>query len=375
MANVQVREFKHEIAGTELSLKTIDLDGEIMFVGKDVAGAMGYKNANDALTKHIDDEDKVRIKNLTLPSEMLGSDIASKLGIKQGRTDNVILINESGLYSLIFSSQKEEAKIMKRWVTKEVLPSIRRYGSYTLGEENLPQELREEHQRNVQKSVKEITEKYNKVLAENEELKSDIKELKEEKKELREDIKWLKVEKREVDKKNEILTSSVASLTDMANNYKKEKNEITKIASAFFVSYGEEDETGYALGTYEAAAVITDHINNTSGIPYYAIDNARVLQALYRMEYIERKPSTTGYRVIENDKTFGKLINARKFHNQSANNKKPHFTEDGINALAREIVIDDINYNGYRLNQDQCDAIIDAMNKFHGVFVHRIMPD
>jgi prophage antirepressor-like protein len=84
-----------------------------MFVGKDVAKALGYKNPNDALSKHVDDEDKGVAKRDTL-----------------GGRQKMLLINESGLYALILASKLEQAKAFKRWVTSEVLPQIRMTGGY-----------------------------------------------------------------------------------------------------------------------------------------------------------------------------------------------------------------------------------------------------
>ena len=86
-----------------------------MFVGKDVAQALGYCNTRDALNKHVDAEDKGVAKCDTL-----------------GGGQNLVFINESGLYSLILSSKLPQAKAFKRWVTSEVLPSIRRTGRYEL---------------------------------------------------------------------------------------------------------------------------------------------------------------------------------------------------------------------------------------------------
>ncbi|HHC9267408.1 TPA: BRO family protein, partial [Staphylococcus aureus] len=83
------------------------------FIGKDVADILGYANGRDALSKHVDEEDK------------LTSQIATA-----GQNRNVTIINESGLYSLIFSSKLENAKRFKRWVTSEVLPTLRRTGTY-----------------------------------------------------------------------------------------------------------------------------------------------------------------------------------------------------------------------------------------------------
>ena len=89
--------------------------GETFFVGKDVAEALGYKNTADALTRHVEDEDKGVVKHDTL-----------------GGAQTMTIINESGLYSLILSSKLEQAKAFKRWVTSEVLPLIRQTGTYTI---------------------------------------------------------------------------------------------------------------------------------------------------------------------------------------------------------------------------------------------------
>ena len=86
-----------------------------MFVGKDVATALGYTNTNKALSDHVDKDD------LTKRYPIFDS---------MGRRQLVILINESGLYSLIFSSKLPQAKAFKRWVTSEVLPQIRMTGGY-----------------------------------------------------------------------------------------------------------------------------------------------------------------------------------------------------------------------------------------------------
>ncbi|MCY1585623.1 phage antirepressor [Staphylococcus pettenkoferi] len=97
----------------ELPVRTLTVNEEPFFVGKDVAGILGYSNTRDALYRHVDGEDKDVVKLDTL-------------GGKQSQT----IINESGLYSLIFSSKLESAKRFKRWVTSEVLPAIRKHGIY-----------------------------------------------------------------------------------------------------------------------------------------------------------------------------------------------------------------------------------------------------
>ena len=108
-----LRTFNHEMFG---QVRTMTNDrGETCFVGKDVAEALGYKNTADAIIKHVDKEDR--------------STIAIRDSAYETRA---VVINESGLYSLVLSSKLEQAKAFKRWVTSEVLPLIRQTGTYSL---------------------------------------------------------------------------------------------------------------------------------------------------------------------------------------------------------------------------------------------------
>ena len=98
-------------------VRTMEINGEPYLVGKDVAEILGYSNTRDALTKHVDSEDK------------------NTVAICDGKGNpNQTVINESGLYSLILSSKLPKAKEFKRWVTSEVLPSIRKHGAYAVDE-------------------------------------------------------------------------------------------------------------------------------------------------------------------------------------------------------------------------------------------------
>ena len=101
-------------------MRTLTIDGEPWFVGKDVAQVLGYNNTRDALNRHIDTEDK-RVSGITTPSG----------------TQEMTIINESGLYSLILSSKLPGAKKFKRWVTSEVLPTIRKTGGFFHGSKEL----------------------------------------------------------------------------------------------------------------------------------------------------------------------------------------------------------------------------------------------
>ena len=107
---MKVEVFKNEQFG---EIRVLEKGGEPWFVGKDVAEMLGYSNSRDALKKHIDEEDKGVAKCDTLRGRQI-----------------LTIINESGLYSLILSSKLAEAKKFKRWVTNEVLPTIRRHGAY-----------------------------------------------------------------------------------------------------------------------------------------------------------------------------------------------------------------------------------------------------
>ncbi|PZK73782.1 phage antirepressor [Staphylococcus aureus] len=101
----------------ELPVRTLTVDNEPYFVGKDVAEILGYSNTRDALSKHVDEVDKEILTSRNTTLENLPN---------RGLT----AVNESGLYSLIFSSKLESAKRFKRWVTSDVLPAIRKHGIY-----------------------------------------------------------------------------------------------------------------------------------------------------------------------------------------------------------------------------------------------------
>lgn len=107
MQDLQIFKFDNQ------NVRTMTIDEEPYFVGKDVATILGYSNSRKALIDHVDDEDKGVTKCDTL-----------------GGAQNLAVINESGLYSLIISSKLPTAKKFKHWVTSEVLPAIRQHGAY-----------------------------------------------------------------------------------------------------------------------------------------------------------------------------------------------------------------------------------------------------
>ena len=143
-------------------IRTVTIDNEPWFVGKDVAESLGYSKARNAISAHVSDEDKKDAPIQGTP----------------GGTQNMTIINESGLYALIFGSKLDSAKRFKHWVTSEVLPSIRKHGMYAVDElVNNPEllikvatELKEEREKNrelentvheMNKTIGELTPKAN----------------------------------------------------------------------------------------------------------------------------------------------------------------------------------------------------------------------
>ena len=115
------------------SVRTLAIDGEPYVVGKDVAEILGYSNYKDAIARHVDEEDKRVIQRSdfttlenNLPKEVFPVNFIDATIPNRGLT----VINESGVYALVFGSKLPNAKKFKRWVTSEVLPAIRKTGSY-----------------------------------------------------------------------------------------------------------------------------------------------------------------------------------------------------------------------------------------------------
>lgn len=106
----EIKVFTNEDFGT---IRTIEIEGEPWFVGKDVAQRLGYRDTSDALKNHVDDEDKL-----------------TRCFTDSGQSREMYIINESGLYSLVLSSKLESARKFKRWITSEVIPQIRKTGAY-----------------------------------------------------------------------------------------------------------------------------------------------------------------------------------------------------------------------------------------------------
>ena len=130
-------------------VRTLTIDGNPWFVGKDVAEILGYERADNAIRNHVDEEDKGVVKHDTL-----------------GGVQNLAIINESGVYALIFGSKLPTAKKFKRWVTSEVLPSIRHTGGYGIDNTLSPElQVLIQHERMMQEQKKQLDAVQNKVEA------------------------------------------------------------------------------------------------------------------------------------------------------------------------------------------------------------------
>lgn len=122
MKDLQLFNFENQ------QVRTLKINDEPYFVGKDVANILGYADSTRAINQHVDKEDR---KSLSYKAS---GDLVPSLWEKKNDFSNKVLITESGVYSLIFGSQQPNAKRFKRWVTSEVLPAIRKHGAYMTDE-------------------------------------------------------------------------------------------------------------------------------------------------------------------------------------------------------------------------------------------------
>ena len=126
-------------------IRLIEKDGQIYFVGKDIAEKLGYLNPQKAIRDHISNDDKL-----------------TERFVLSGQNRNITIINESGFYSLILSSKLPTAKQFKHWVTSEVLPSIRKTGGYSLAHTistDLKESLKTDMEQMVEEYLREIETK------------------------------------------------------------------------------------------------------------------------------------------------------------------------------------------------------------------------
>lgn len=192
-------EFKNEEFG---AVRTVIINNEPCFMGRDVAEALGYKNTKDALKNHVDLEDKID-----------GVAIHDPIG----REQKAVFINESGLYSLVFGSKLETAKKFKRWVTSEVLPTIRKTGGY----QRLPKSYSE-----ALEQLLENVKKNDVLMLENKKQEQIINEL-----------------KPKADYTDIILKSKeLVNINQIAKDYGMTAKQLNKLLHSFKIQYKQNDQ-------------------------------------------------------------------------------------------------------------------------------------
>ena len=206
--NMQI--FENEQFG---KIRTVEIDGSVWFVGKDAAKSLGYSNTRKALSDHVDDEDKR--DGVTIRDPI-------------GRLQNPLMINESGIYSLIFGSHLAIAKSFKRWITSEVIPSIRKHGAY------ITDELLEEIAAN-----KEAAEKL-------------FRELKEEKAKSRELEEELEASEPKCEFYDNVLQAeNLLPMTLIAKDYGMSATRLNSMLYAFGVQYKTHSGTWVLYAPYQ----------------------------------------------------------------------------------------------------------------------------
>lgn len=209
----EIKVFENEQFG---EIRTVTIDGQPWFVGKDVASILGYKDTSDALKKHVDSEDKL-----------------SRRFADSGQTRAMYIINESGLYSLIISSKLPSAKQFKRWVTSEVLPSIRKYGAYATEETLNRVEGDTEEAEKLFRMLREEKQRSKDIANQNEKLITEIHRLNEENTALAEVVNFVNAYSNDGD--NLITISEIAAAYRMTA---AEFNRMLAILGIQYKAYG-----------------------------------------------------------------------------------------------------------------------------------------
>lgn len=247
-------------------VRILELEGKPYFVGKDVAEVLGYSNTREALKYHVDSEDKIH-----------GVAIRDSIG----REQRPVLIDESGIYSLIFSSKLESAKKFKRWVFKEVLPDIRKYGMY----------INDDFAKAIIDNPQEAREEMSKYFNESQRLKEIVKSLQEENSRL----KQAEVDLLEVENKLEFLQDRPEN-TDWKTEANKRVRQLTpKITGFVKQNFGQAWNEVYREMLYsENINIKAKHTRRLKkmemdNIPKSTIDNTKIIDTIGTdIEYVDK---------------------------------------------------------------------------------------
>ena len=278
-------------------VRVIEKNGEVYFIGKDIANILGYSNSRKALLDHVDEEDKMVSRIVT-----------------SGQNRNMIIINESGLYSLIFSSKLDKSKEFKRWVTKEVLPDIRKYGMY----------INDSFIKTIIDNPQSAREEMLKYFNESQRLQKVVKDLEQENDMLRE-------------LENEVgnLESKIELLSNKPNNsdWKKEANKrvrqlTPKLTSIIYPNFGKAWNEVYREMLYsENINIKSKHTRRlkrmeNNNVSQSEINNTTILDTIGTdVEYI--------------DKMFNAIYNLeqRNINSENSFNEKPFYDSGNFSGL------------------------------------------
>lgn len=288
-----IKKFNYE----DNKVRVVEKNGEIYFVGKDIANILGYTNSRKALLDHVDEEDKLVSRIVTA-----------------GQNRNMIIINESGLYSLIFSSKLDKAKEFKRWVTKEVLPDIRKYGMY----------INDSFIKTIIDNPQSAREEMLKYFNESQRLQKVVKDLEQENDMLRE-------------LENEVgnLESKIELLSNKPNNsdWKKEANKrvrqlTSKLTSIIYPNFGKAWNEVYREMLYsENINIKSKHTRRlkrmkNNNVSQSEINNTTILDTIGTdVEYIDKM-----FNAISN-------LEQRNINSENNFNEKPFYDSGNFSGL------------------------------------------
>ncbi len=288
-----IKKFNYE----DNKVRVIEKNGEVYFIGKDIANILGYSNSRKALKDHVDEEDKMVSRIVT-----------------SGQNRNMIIINESGLYSLIFSSKLDKAKEFKRWVTKEVLPDIRKYGMY----------INDSFIKTIIDNPQSAREEMLKYFNESQRLQKVVKDLEQENDMLRE-------------LENEVgnLESKIELLSNKPNNsdWKKEENKrvrqlTSKLTSIIYPNFGKAWNEVYREMLYsENINIKSKHTRRlkrmeNNNVSQSEINNTTILDTIGTdVEYIDKM-----FNAISN-------LEQRNINSENSFNEKPFYDSGNFSGL------------------------------------------
>ncbi|AAC97765.1 ORF MSV194 ALI motif gene family protein [Melanoplus sanguinipes entomopoxvirus] len=348
------------------------------FKGKDIAEILEYKDTNDAIKKHVDDDDKSKYE-----------DLINRPGILPSLTyneKNTIYISESGLYSLILSSKKSEAKIFKKWITNEVLPNIRKHGEYKIKKEletlttnfqNLLT-LKEQEKEQLQQQLNQEKEQLQQQLDQENKIKEELEKQKKLNEQYKEYCNRLqKLEKNEI---IYVLTNN----TDLSKNiFKIGKTNINSIKNRLSTyNTGASDPYYYVFykEVYDATKIEKDFntLMNRYNINVTSPNKTKLNNELYKLYYLDLEYVLNA--VIDSNDTLINIIKEKheEFYINSINKQSvvyPIIFEDNITInrqiTANNVVIKNIKLFDSLSSNEKEELLKEAFEKYNKTSIKR----